>query len=44
VRTPDQILGPYFPLGPGPAVSGDLTVVQGRDGCAYGEIIEQVCP
>ena len=39
-RTPDQILGPYFPTGQTPAPQADLTSVNGRDGLAQGEIIE----
>jgi protocatechuate 3,4-dioxygenase beta subunit len=40
MRTPHQILGPFFPLGPIPATQGDLTIVEGGDGRAQGEIIE----
>jgi protocatechuate 3,4-dioxygenase beta subunit len=39
-RTPDQILGPYFPVGCTPAKKDDLTTVEGVDGVAQGEIIE----
>jgi protocatechuate 3,4-dioxygenase, beta subunit len=39
-RTPDQILGPYFPTGHKPAAQGDLTALKGADGVAQGEIIE----
>jgi protocatechuate 3,4-dioxygenase, beta subunit len=39
-RTPDQILGPYFPVGRMPHAGCDLTIVQGRQGRAQGEIIE----
>jgi protocatechuate 3,4-dioxygenase, beta subunit len=39
-RTPDQILGPYFPTGQTPAPQVDLTSVKGVEGCAQGEIIE----
>jgi protocatechuate 3,4-dioxygenase beta subunit len=39
-RTPDQILGPYFPTGHTPAPQTDLTSVDGADGSAQGEIIE----
>jgi protocatechuate 3,4-dioxygenase beta subunit len=39
-RTPDQILGPYFPTGCAPARQDDLTSIRGVDGLAWGEIIE----
>jgi protocatechuate 3,4-dioxygenase, beta subunit len=39
-RTPDQILGPYFPTGQTPDSRADLTSVKGFEGCAQGEIIE----
>jgi protocatechuate 3,4-dioxygenase, beta subunit len=39
-RTPDQILGPYFPTGCTPLKQNDLTATQGVDGLAKGEIIE----
>lgn len=39
-RTPDQILGPYFPAGQTPVPQADLTSVNGVDGLAHGEIIE----
>ena len=40
MRTPEQILGPYFPMGIGPVTSGDLTSI-GRDaGRALGELVE----
>jgi protocatechuate 3,4-dioxygenase, beta subunit len=39
-RTPDQILGPYFPTGYTPAPQTDLTRVRGAEGLARGEIIE----
>jgi protocatechuate 3,4-dioxygenase beta subunit len=39
-RTPDQILGPYFPTGQTPAPQVDLTSVKGVEGQAKGEIIE----
>jgi protocatechuate 3,4-dioxygenase, beta subunit len=39
-RTPDQILGPYFPIGCTPAKKDDLTTIEGLDGVAQGEIIE----
>jgi protocatechuate 3,4-dioxygenase, beta subunit len=39
-RTPDQVLGPFFPLRRGPAESCDLTIVDGVERIAQGEIIE----
>lgn len=39
-RTPDQILGPYFPTGQTPVPQADLTTVGGAEGLAQGEIIE----
>jgi protocatechuate 3,4-dioxygenase beta subunit len=39
-RTPDQILGPYFPISHAPAGQADLTSINGADGRAQGEIIE----
>ena len=39
-RTPDQILGPYFPTEHTPASQDDLTSVKGIEGLALGEIIE----
>jgi protocatechuate 3,4-dioxygenase, beta subunit len=39
-RTPDQILGPYFPTGHTPVPQADLTTVRGIEGLAQGEIIE----
>ena len=39
-RTPDQILGPYFPMRHTPVPQADLTSVNGVDGFAQGEIIE----
>jgi protocatechuate 3,4-dioxygenase beta subunit len=39
-RTPDQILGPYFPTGYTPVKQDDLTAIEGVDGLAQGEIIE----
>ena len=39
-RTPDQILGPYFPVGCTPVRKDDLTTIDGGDGAAQGEIIE----
>jgi protocatechuate 3,4-dioxygenase, beta subunit len=40
LRTPDQILGPYFPIGCTPVQKDDLTTIEGVDGVAQGEIIE----
>ncbi len=39
-RTPDQILGPFFPLTRVHVERCDLTVTEGSDGIAQGEIIE----
>jgi protocatechuate 3,4-dioxygenase beta subunit len=39
-HTPHQILGPYFPAVETPVATRNLTVVDGLDGCAQGEIIE----
>jgi protocatechuate 3,4-dioxygenase, beta subunit len=39
-RTPDQILGPYFPTGHTPVPQADLTSLKGTQGLAQGEIIE----
>jgi protocatechuate 3,4-dioxygenase beta subunit len=39
-RTPDQILGPYFPTTHAPVPQTDLTSVKGIEGIAQGEIIE----
>jgi protocatechuate 3,4-dioxygenase, beta subunit len=39
-RTPDQILGPYFPTGRRPVSQHDLTAISGADRRAQGEIIE----
>src|SRR5450755_4228447 len=39
-RTPDQILGPYFPMGQTPVPQSDLTSVKGIEGLAQGEITE----
>jgi protocatechuate 3,4-dioxygenase beta subunit len=39
-RTPDQILGPYFPTGQTPVLQANLTSVDGAEGLAQGEIIE----
>jgi protocatechuate 3,4-dioxygenase beta subunit len=40
MRTPHQILGPFFPVTSKPATQGDMTIVEGVDGHAQGEIIE----
>jgi protocatechuate 3,4-dioxygenase beta subunit len=40
MRTPHQILWPFFPLGLRPDTQGDLTIVEGIDGRARGEIID----
>ena len=39
-RTPDQVLGPYFPARGRPVGQHDLTAVKGSNGRAQGEIIE----
>jgi protocatechuate 3,4-dioxygenase, beta subunit len=39
-RTPDQILGPFFPLMRKHVERCDLTVIDGADGTAQGEVIE----
>jgi protocatechuate 3,4-dioxygenase beta subunit len=39
-RTPDQILGPYFPMDHDPVAQTDLTSIEGVEGLAQGEIIE----
>ena len=39
-RTPDQVLGPYFPVGCTPVRKDDLTTIEGVDGVAQGEIIK----
>lgn len=39
-RTPDQILGPYFPVRRSYVKQCDLTSIEGADGIAQGEIIE----
>jgi protocatechuate 3,4-dioxygenase, beta subunit len=38
-RTPDQILGPFFPLGKTPDPGGDLTHLPGKPGRASGQIL-----
>jgi protocatechuate 3,4-dioxygenase beta subunit len=37
--TPDQILGPFFPLGKTPDPGGDLTHLPGKSGRASGQIL-----
>jgi len=39
-RTPDQALGPYFPIRRSHLEQSDLTVVEGAAGVALGEVIE----
>ena len=39
-RTPDQIVGPYFPTGRRPATQDDLTAIKGVNRRAQGELIE----
>jgi protocatechuate 3,4-dioxygenase beta subunit len=38
-RTPDQILGPFYPAGRTPDLAGDLTHVPGRQGRAAGQVL-----
>ena len=38
-RTPDQILGPFYPLTKPIDRGGDLTRVPGKPGCAQGQIV-----
>jgi len=38
-RTPDQILGPFYPVGRTPDLAGDLTHVLGRSGRAAGQVL-----
>ncbi|HYM01330.1 MAG TPA: protocatechuate 3,4-dioxygenase [Stellaceae bacterium] len=38
-RTPDQILGPFYPLGKTPDPGGDLTHLPGKPGRATGQIL-----
>jgi protocatechuate 3,4-dioxygenase beta subunit len=40
MRTPDQILGPYYPVGAEPVTTGDLTCTPQGLGQALGEVIE----
>jgi protocatechuate 3,4-dioxygenase, beta subunit len=39
-RTPDQILGPFFPMRRRAVASADLTMVEGGNARAQGEVIE----
>jgi protocatechuate 3,4-dioxygenase beta subunit len=41
-RTPDQVLGPYFPTEHSPLAQTDLTLIEGTEGRAQGEIIEVI--
>ena len=38
-RTPDQILGPFYPVGKTPDAAGDLTHLPGKPGRAAGQVI-----
>src|SRR6266446_4046525 len=38
-RTPDQILGPFYPVGKSPDLNGDLTRVPGGSGRAEGQVL-----
>ena len=38
-RTPDQILGPFYPAGKTPDLAGDLTHLPGRAGRAEGQLL-----
>jgi protocatechuate 3,4-dioxygenase beta subunit len=38
-RTPDQILGPFYPVGKTPDPAGDLTHLPGRSGRAEGQVL-----
>jgi len=42
MRTPEQILGPYFPMQIRPMASGDLTKLDGGSEPAQGEIVQMV--
>ena len=42
MRTPEQILGPYFPTQIKPATGGDLTTIDGGAGHAQGDVVEIV--
>lgn len=39
LRTPDQILGPFYPVGKTPDAAGDLTHPAGKPGRAAGQVI-----
>jgi protocatechuate 3,4-dioxygenase, beta subunit len=39
-RTPDQILGPFYPVGKSPEPGGDLTHLPGRSGRAEGQVLD----
>ena len=38
-RTPDQILGPFYPVSKTPDLAGDLTQLSGRSGRAEGQVL-----
>ena len=40
MRTPDQVLGPYYPTGANPITTGDLTCAHQGSDQALGELIE----
>ena len=40
MRTPDQIVGPYYPTGASPVTTGDLTCTREGSAQALGEVIE----
>jgi protocatechuate 3,4-dioxygenase, beta subunit len=42
MRTPDQVLGPYYPMQATPVTGGDLTYTDKHVGRAVGEVIEIV--
>lgn len=42
MRTPEQVLGPYFPMGFQPRQGGDLVSADGVKGSPHGELIEVV--
>src|SRR5262245_10085863 len=42
MRTPEQVLGPYFPVGSEPARGGDLISSSGHKAPPAGELIEVV--
>ena len=41
-RTPDQILGPFYPVAKSPDLTGDLTHVPGRPGRAEGQVLNMM--